>query len=122
MRRKACDCNNTVVMLSKVDKLCRIATSKYGWLHNSSTANSIIRSLSTKQRSTDDVNAAEEGRAVALEVPSASGNSNPIRRFIQRYSISAQQNRIQISQRLFRSAQRQATDRRWHTHCHVSNK
>jgi hypothetical protein len=112
-------------MLSKVDKLCRIgiATSKYGWFRSSSTANGIIRSLSTKQRSTDDASAAEEGRAVVVEVPSASGHSsNPIRRFIQRYSISAQQNRIQISQRLFRSAQRQATDRRWHTHCHVSNK
>lgn len=45
---------------------------------------------------------------------------SPIRRLVQKYSITEQQNRIIRGERLFRTAQRQATDRKWHTHCQVS--
>lgn len=115
-------------LLAKLEKTPPMATSRYWGLSRSNINISCIRSWSSERRSSTSSSA--DGKVITpptqeeagADEPTKDMTAGPLRRLIQRYSITEQQHRIELSQRLFRSVQRQATDRKWHTHCHVSHK
>ncbi len=114
-------------LLAKLEKSPPMATSRYWGLSRSNISS--IRSWSSERRSSSTSSSADGKVITPPTQEEASADeatkdltAGPLRRLIQRYSITEQQHRIELSQRLFRSVQRQATDRKWHTHCHVRHK